>query len=245
MKSLEIKKHLRQWLLKGSNVYCPCCNSYWLAFWSFGKPIRFNALCPNCETVERHRLLWLFFEQNSDQLFSQTENIKLLHIAPEKFFFKKFKNQNNIDYFPADKFTEGHVYPKGTKPIDIMSIDCPDHYFDAILCNHVLEHVPDDRIAMKELFRVLRPGGWAILQVPINYNNAVTAEDHTITSPEEREKYFGQYDHLRWYGRDYPDRLREAGFNVTCIDFCSRFSAEEKIKYGLDEKDGIIYLCRK
>jgi SAM-dependent methyltransferase len=245
MINLGIRKYLRKWLLKGNNVYCPCCNSHWLAFWFFGKPVRFNAMCPNCGALERHRLVWLFIEKNKDKFFYKKENINLLHVAPEKIFFNRFKKQNNIDYYPADKFMKGYKYPKGTKDIDIMQINYADNFFDSILCSHVLEHVPNDRQAMRELYRVLKPNGWAILQVPINYNNETTLEDSSITSPEDREKYYGQHDHLRLYGKDYSDRLSEVGFKVECVDFCNTFLSQDKIKYGLDEKDGIIYLCRK
>jgi SAM-dependent methyltransferase len=139
----------------------------------------------------------------------------------------------------------GYKYPKGTIDIDISQINHPDNMFDALLCCHVLEHVPDDRQAIRELYRVLKPGGWAILQVPIDYGKVVTFEDNRITSPAEREKYFGQNDHLRLYGRDYPQRLEKAGFKVECIDFCNTFTEQEKQKFGLDGKDGIIYFCKK
>jgi SAM-dependent methyltransferase len=156
-----------------------------------------------------------------------------------------FKKQKQINYYPGDKFISGLKYPRGTKNIDIMNIAYPDNFFDSILCSHVLEHVPDDMQAMREFYRVLKPGGWAILQVPIDYSKATTFEDSRITTPEEREKYFGQCDHVRLYGCDYPNRLIQAGFKVDNIDFCNTFSKEEQIKFGLDAKDGIIYLCRK
>lgn len=232
---------MRRWILKGNNVYCPCCKQSFATFLPAGKPIRLNASCPFCGTVERHRLIWLFLEQNPEKLLQ----VKLLHIAPEPPFFDSFKNRRDIHYFPADKFMKGHKYPSGTKHVDVMSINYPDNYFNAVICNHVLEHVSNDKQAMKEFFRVLKPGSWAILQVPIAYTNAETFEDSNITTPEDREKYYGQNDHLRLFGRDYPERLREAGFDVDCIDFVNAFSMEDRLRYGLDEKDGIIYLCKK
>jgi predicted SAM-dependent methyltransferase len=129
--------------------------------------------------------------------------------------------------------------------MDILNITYSDNFFDAILCSHVLEHVNNDRQAMNEFYRVLKPGGWAILQVPIDYGRSETFEDSSITAPEDREKYFGQYDHLRLYGRDYPQRLMQSGFQVECIDFCKTFSEEEQKRMGLDRKDGIIYFCKK
>jgi SAM-dependent methyltransferase len=208
-----------------------------------GKPVRFNAICPNCYTVERHRLLWFFLFSRKNNLL--TNGMRLLHIAPERVFFKKFKQQKKIFYFPADKFMPRYKYPKGTKNIDICQIDYPDNFFDAILCIHVLEHIYDDKQAMQELYRVLKPDGWAILQVPVDYSKSDTFEDSSIVNPDEREKYFGQYDHLRLYGKDYPQRLEQVGFKVDGIDFGSTFSEQEKQKFGFDNKDRIIYLCTK
>jgi SAM-dependent methyltransferase len=160
-------------------------------------------------------------------------------------FFKKIRREKQAEYFPGDKFVSGLHYPRGTKNVDILHIMYPDNFFDAILCCHVLEHVDNDMQAMKEFYRVLKPNGWAILQAPIDYGSADTFEDSSITAPEDREKYFGQCDHLRLYGRDYPQRLMQAGFRVECIDFCSTFSAEEQKRLGLDKNDGIIYFCTK
>jgi SAM-dependent methyltransferase len=245
--NLGIRRNLRKWLLRGSNVYCPCCHRNFATFLPFGKPVRLNAACPYCGALERHRLIWLFLFGANSYLLKNAKHgeIKLLHIAPERMFFKQFKRQKEIHYFPADKFMHGYRYPKGTKNIDIQTIFYPDNYFDAILCNHVLEHVPYDRQAINEFYRVLRTGGWAILQVPVDYSKEATYEDSAITNAEEREKHFGQYNHLRLYGRDYPVRLAQAGFKVEGIDFCTTFSEQEKKQYGLDEKDGIIYLCKK
>jgi hypothetical protein len=243
MMNLGIRRTLRKWLLQGNNVYCPCCGKHFVAFWHFGKPVRFNVLCPSCNSLERHRLLWLFMFEEKQLI---TTGIKLLHIAPEKGFFLKFKSltrEKRMQYFPADKFVRS--YPRGTKNIDILNITYPDNFFDAILCCHVLEHVDNDIQAMKEFYRVLKSDGWAILQVPINYNRNETFEDSSIITPEERERYFGQNDHLRLYGRDYPQRLTQTGFKVECIDFCSTFSKEDQKRLGLDKNDGIIYFCKK
>lgn len=241
--NLGIRRHLRRWLLQGNNVHCPCCGKHFSAFWFFGNPIRFNALCPSCGSLERHRLLWLFLFQRENKLI--TTGTKLLHIAPERVFFKKFRREKQIQYFPADKFMHSYQCPRGTKNVDILNITYPDNFFDAILCCHVLEHVSNDRQAMKEFYRTLKPNGWAILQVPIDYGSADTFEDSSITAPKDREKYFGQYDHVRLYGRDYPQRLAQAGFKVECIDFGNTFSAEEQKRLGLDKNDRIVYLCRK
>jgi SAM-dependent methyltransferase len=217
-----------------------------MLFFPFGKPVRFNAACPNCGSLERHRLIWLFlFGQNNDLLSNLQSEGNLLHIAPERAFWKKFRRDKGIHYFPADKFMPGCRYPSGTKEVDILNITHPDNFFDAILCVHVLEHVTNDIQAMKEFHRVLKPGGWAILQVPIDYTRANTFEDDSITTPEGREQYFGQYDHLRLYGRDYPQRLEQAGFKVECIDFFNTLSEENQKLFALAGNDGIIYLCKK
>jgi hypothetical protein len=241
--NLGIQRNLRKWLLRGNNVSCPCCGKHFSTFLPFGKPARFNAACPFCGSLERHRLLWNFLFLRKDKLIKS--GMRLLHVAPERAFFKKFKREKQIQYFPTDKFMPGNYYLWGTKKIDILNIAYPDNFFDAILCSHVLEHVDNDMQAMKEFYRVLRPDGWAILQVPIDYNRADTFEDSSITAPEEREKHFGQWDHLRLYGRDYPQRLMQAGFKVECIDFCNTISEAEQVKTGLDRKDGIIYFCKK
>jgi len=241
--NIGFRRFLRKLTLQGNNVECPCCGNHFIAFLPAGKPVRFNAMCPNCYALERHRLLWLFlFDMHSELL---TKEIKLLHIAPEFIFYKKLRKMQNLHYVPGDKFMPGYNYPRGVKDIDISSLIFFDNYFDAILCNHVLEHVPNDIQAMEEFYRVLKPEGWAILQVPIDYNRETTYEDNTLVTPEEREKHFGQHDHLRLYGRDYEERLRKAGFMVTKIDYGNTFNEKDKIRYGLDKNDTIIYFCKK
>ena len=116
-----------------------------------------------------------------------TANIKLLHVAPETVFFKFLKKQKNLDYYPADKFPS--VYPQGTNYIDLLEINFPDNTFDAIICNHVFQYIDDDKKAMTELYRVLKPGGWAIMQVPINKKLPRTYEDASITDPKEEKKH--------------------------------------------------------
>jgi ubiquinone/menaquinone biosynthesis C-methylase UbiE len=127
--------------------------------------------------------------------------------------------------------------------VDITNIPFEDSVFDVILCNHVLEHIPDDLNAMAELYRVLKSGGWGIFQVPLDNRNNSTYEDFSITTPEARQKAFGQKDHVRIYGKDYPDRLRKVGFDVKTNDFALKMSAEERFEYGL--KKQLIYYCEK
>jgi len=243
-RTLWIKKRILAIVLKGKNVECPICTKRFITFIPFGsKNKRANALCISCLSLERHRLIWLYLTKETD-LFERTEPINLLHVAPEDCFFKMLKNHKSINYFPVDKFEEGYHYLSATKKIDITNIAEKDNHFDVILCNHVFEHIPDDHKAMTELFRVLKVGGWAILQVPIDYDLAVTFEDETITSPEAREEAFGQVDHVRQYGMDYKDRLAKAGFSVSAIKYTDSFNKKEIFKFGLP-KHRNIYLCRK
>ncbi|MBK8554775.1 MAG: methyltransferase domain-containing protein [Lewinellaceae bacterium] len=151
------------------------------------------------------------------------ENLSLLHVSPEKMLFRKFKTLPGIQYVPADKFDPGYHYPAGTVNMDITDIQYPDAHFDAVICSHVLEHVPDDAKAMKEIHRVLKPGGWAIMLVPIDANLEKTFEDASITDPEARLKAYGQSDHVRQYGMDFGKRLENAGFTVKRDDFVQSF----------------------
>ncbi len=227
------------------NVYCPCCEQGFSTFLPYGTILRANAICPSCKSLDRHRLLLLFLK-NKTNLFDTSQRKKLLHIAPEKANQTVLRNLKHIDYTAGDKFTDGYdsAYAKGTINMDITSIDFPDNSFDAIICSHVLEHILDDRLAMRELYRVLRPNGFAILQVPIDMNRTETYEDWSITTPEGRLAAFGQYDHVRWYGRDYANRLQESGFLVDVNDYAKSFSPNEAFKYGIDSTED-IYFCKK
>jgi SAM-dependent methyltransferase len=192
--------------------------------------------CPICQAAERDRLVYLYVKDYL-HLFNNQEKINILHIAPEDclypVFQKKIKHQN---YICGDKFEEGYSYPKHVKYMDITAIDHENNFFDLIICNHVLEHIPDDRKAMKELFRILKPGGKAILQVPLSNTLTATLEDFSIIAPDERERIFGQKNHCRIYGQDYGKRLEEVGFR-----FCPvQISLAEYNKYGLDEREKIL-----
>ncbi len=231
----------------GNGVYCPICRSAFAEFEEHGNPPRANARCSNCRSLERHRLIFLHIIQ-TDTLFKKTNDpIKLLHFAPERVFYNIFDRVPGIIYTACDLFPERYHYYKGNTPIekvDITDIPFEENSFDLILCNHVLEHIPDDRKAMSELYRVMAKNGDGIFQVPLDYTREETYEDWTITSPEEREKAFGQHDHVRWYGKDYPLRLQNAGFTVFEEDYASKFSAEEFFRYGLMPTE-LIYHCKK
>jgi SAM-dependent methyltransferase len=196
-----------------------------------------NSMCPVCGSSDRVRLLYLFL-RNKTNLFK--EPVKLLHLAPEKPLMNIFVKQNNIDYLTADLNPE-QVMIK----MDITAIQYPDNTFDAILCNHVFEHIPDDRKAISELYRVLKSNGWAILQVPVSKVLEKTYEDFTITSSEEREKYFGQKDHVRIYGKDYIQRLKEAGFMVEEYNWSNDPDlGNDENRFGLNHEETVFY-CTK
>lgn len=222
-------------LYRGSAVECPVCDHKFSRFLSYGSEVAFrqNVLCPHCLSLERHRLLWLFLQQRTN-LF--TEKVKLLHIAPEQCFHGRFKSLKHVEYITGDLES-----PLAAYHFDLHDIPFNENSFDAIICNHVLEHVDDDHRCMTELYRVLRPGGWAIMQVPIDYSREHTYEDKSITSPEEREKHFWQKDHVRLFGRDYPQRLANAGFKVKEDDFVKTLGASAD-RYRLQQQEIIYYL---
>ncbi len=225
-------------LFKGSNVECPICQNEFSKFLSYGsqKALRQNVLCPHCLSLERHRLLWLYLKERTN-FFDIPQDF--LHIAPEQCFYHRFKQLKNINYFTGDLES-----PLAEYHFDLHKIPFEDNKFDVIICNHVMEHVENYAQCMGELYRVLKPGGWAIMQVPIDYSNEHTYEDASITSPEEREKHFWQKDHLRLFGKDYPMKLAEAGFKVKSDNFVKEIPAEKRKKYRLQEQE-IIYFAEK
>jgi len=190
-------------------VHCSCCGGDFRRFKDFGRPIPRRALCPVCGSLERHRLVWLYIAQRTE-LFDQ--KLSLLHIAPEPAIRARLSAQSNLHCVGADLNSE-----LADVKLDLCRLPFPDACFDAVLCNHVLEHVVDDGAALCELHRVLKPGGWACVQAPVDVDLAQTVEDPGTYGPRERERAFGQQDHVRQYGRDYPDRIRAAGFHVEVI----------------------------
>ncbi len=238
----QIRRSRLAKVYKGVGVKCPICGAEYRSFAPFGNSQRPNALCPQCGSLERHRLLWLYLQ--SKPFFFQKRRIKLLHFAPEKAFYNLFSNESSVDYHPVDLFPESYNYQGSVtvKKVNITSIPFSDGYFDAILCNHVLEHIPDDKLAIQELRRVLSfQNGWGIFQVPLDYSLENTYEDANITQPEARKKAFGQIDHVRLYGRDYYSRLADAGFKVKEDDFIATIPAGDIFKYGLMRGEKICF----
>lgn len=227
-----------EFYFKGENLEDPISGKTYRKFLPYGRLVsRENALAPGTLSLERHRLLWLFLKRKTDFF---TKKRKMLHIAPEQCFIDLFRAQSNLDYTTGDLFS-----PLADVKMDIHDIPFDDNTFDVVFCNHVMEHVEDDIKCMSEIFRVLRPGGFAIMQVPLNYNRKETFEDKSIVSPKEREKAFGQDDHVREFGLDYGQRLQKAGFSVEEDNFLiNELSAEERERYALP-KEEIIYYCTK
>ena len=203
-------------LLSGDKFTDPIDGKSFRKFLSYGyNKLRKNALSPSTLSLERHRLLWLYLK-NETVLFEK--KIKLLHFAPEQAFYKRFKKLRNIQYDTIDINS-----PLAKIKADICDLPIKENTYDFILCNHVLEHVLDDNKAMSELYRVLKKGGTGIFQVPIDMKREKTFQDDSITDKLERNKIFGQYDHVRVYGKDYFKKLEDTGFKVQQIDYSKKF----------------------
>jgi hypothetical protein len=218
---------IRAFAHRGDAVRCPCCDGSFDAFIRHrGRP---HAKCPRCGALERHRLLWLYLTERTSLLSSRSS---LLHFAPEPAFARRLKRDPGLRYVTADIDS-----PLAMDKVDIMDMPYADGSFDAVLCNHVLEHVDDDRLAMREIRRVLRPGGWAILMSPIDARRATTLEDPGITTPAARHRAFGQSDHLRLYGRDFATRVAEAGFAVRTDRYVEQLDPALVSRCGLRRED--------
>ena len=212
--------------LKGDKYVDPIDGKQFRSFLPYGyENPRENVLSPSTLSLERHRLLWLYLKNETDFF---TAPHKVLHFAPEQAFYRKFKKLKKLEYTTTDLNS-----PLADVKADICALPFKDNSFDIILCNHVLEHIPNDKKAISELYRVLKPSGWGIFQIPQDLNREVTYEDDSITDKKERAKIFGQYDHVRIYGRDYFDRLKEAGFKVNEVDYTSGMSTSDIEKYRL------------
>uniref|UniRef100_UPI004057B96D class I SAM-dependent methyltransferase n=1 Tax=Alistipes sp. TaxID=1872444 RepID=UPI004057B96D len=222
-------------LYVGRGRECPLCGTRRRRFLPYGYVTsREDALCPHCLALERHRMIWLWIERNTDLMASRP---RLLHIAPEVSLMRHFKR--------VYRGTEGYITADLESPLadmhfDVQHIPLESRSVDVVIANHLFEHVKDDRLAMRELYRIMRPGGWGIMVVPEDRGRATTFEDDTITDPAERTRIFGQYDHLRVYGRDYDDRLREAGFEVERIAFAASLTKEERRLYAVGSDDLVV-----
>ncbi|MCK0158701.1 class I SAM-dependent methyltransferase [Cellulophaga sp. F20128] len=223
--------------LKGKKYTDPIDQKSFRSFLPYGyEKQRDNVLSPSTLSLERHRLLWLYL-QNETDFFAAPH--KVLHFAPEQAFYKRFRKMKNLDYTTTDLES-----PLADVKADICKLPFKDNTYDIIFCNHVLEHIPDDTKAMQELYRVLKPGGWGIFQIPQDLNRETTFEDNSITDRKERARIFGQYDHVRIYGRDYFNKLRAIGFGVEEVDYTNTLSQEAVTKYCL-AKGELIPIVKK
>ena len=216
----------------GNNVQCPICRKSFRKFFPYGREARDNALCTNCLSLERHRLIYLFLKRETS-IFKK--NKKLLHIAPEACLIDIFKKSDKIKYTTADLYS-----PLADIKMDIHNMPFDNNNFDFILCNHVLEHVENDIKALSEIKRVLKKGGRAIVQVPFYHPIPdKTIEDKSITSKADREKIYGQDDHVRKYGKDYDKRLKEVGFKTMVVNQNKFLANSEQKIYGIDSTENL------
>lgn len=228
----------RPLLARGGAVGCPVCGRRFSHFLAHRGQA--NARCPLCGSMERHRLLWLWLRAESDFF---TAPLRVLHFAPEFGIKQRLSRQSNLNYATADlgsRLADEHF--------DITEIPHPDGSFDVILCNHVLEHVAEDRKAMQELHRILRPGGWAVLMTPVGKGVPMTEEG--VIDPDARLRRFGQEDHVRLYGQDFYDRLRDAGFEVEVVDYVAQLPRKAVEFHCLERshavfEDDVIIVGRK
>ena len=223
--------------LRGNTYTDPIDGKSYRRFLPYGyAKVRENVLAPGTLSLERHRLFWLYLK-NETTFFS--DPLRVLHFAPEQAFVQKFKKQKNLTYTTTDLNS-----PIADVKADICDLPFKDNSFDFIICNHVLEHIPDDTKAMQELYRVLAPSGTAIVQVPYDAKREITFEDNTITDQSERTRIFGQYDHLRVYGMDYFKKLSSIGFDVNALDYTSGISSDDIERYRLC-KGELLPVCKK
>jgi len=222
-------------LYSGDNVECPCCGKRFRSFLP-GPDGRPGARCPSCDSLERHRLLWLYLV---DVMRIREARLRMLHFAPEVALERNMTELAGLERTRSDFSSR-----LPSERIDITDIQFPDDTFDAIRCVHVLEHIPAEYVALAELYRVLKPGGWAIIQSAFDPQLEHTFEDPGIDTPEARARAYGQEDHVRVYGRDYGERLAEGGFKVTVDDYAASLDPTLFERYGL-MVDESIYLCEK
>ena len=243
----------RPWLIKASYIVRPIIALY-LKGNTYTDPIdgksfrkflpygygnqRKNALSPSTLSLERHRLMWLFLKDETN-FFNSTKKLKVLHIAPEQCFLDLFKKQKNLEYITSDLES-----PIADVKADICDLPFKENEFDVVFCNHVLEHIPDDTKAMQELYRVMKKGGFGVFQIPQDLSRDVTFEDNSITDKDERAKIFGQYDHVRVYGKDYFNKLRSEGFKVDEVDYTKKIDSKQIERFCL-MKGELLPICYK
>lgn len=244
-------KYIKSYVYWGYRYECPFCKGRFrkLMRWGRDNPVARDlvgggareVMCPRCYSTDRERLIYFYLKFKTD-LFQRQDGFTLLHVSPERNLERMFLEMNHtgIEYIPAELFPRNQQIR-----MDITDIQFRDNVFDGIICNHVLEHVPEDRRAMAELHRVLKPGGWAILQCPVSRTREATYEDPGITDPKERERHFGQKDHVRIYAwNDYVRRLEAAGFAVEQHRLVEEVGKDFYHHYALNPEE-VVFFCRK
>jgi SAM-dependent methyltransferase len=242
----NLKKNLRLFLHKGNRYHCPLCGYKAKDLYPIGLefPVLFdkqiigggrrNAGCLKCGSSDRERLIFIFLKEKMG-LFAGPKSTHILHIAPEKQLTKFILAEGFQNYVCGDLFSDGYLYPEHVQNMNVLALPFPENTFDLVICNHVLEHIPDDRLAMSEIYRVLKGGGKAILQVPISNISESTFEDFSVSTAAQREIVFGQFDHIRIYGQDYTERLKEVGFKVNRMNI-----SEEYSQYGVNPLEDLF-----
>ncbi|MGV3658030.1 MAG: class I SAM-dependent methyltransferase [Chitinophagaceae bacterium] len=244
----SLKRQFKLMWYKGAKYSCPFCH-YSSRSWfviGYDYPVikekkiipsgRRPGGCYNCRSSDKERLVYMYLKEKTD-LLKPRNNISVLHMAPERKLSQALQQLQLKEYVCGDLFADGYHYPDYVQNMNVLHLPFPDNHFDLVICNHVLEHVPEDRAAMKEIARVLKKGGQAIMQVPISHALDATYEDFSITEPHEREKVFGQYDHVRIYAKDYVDRLQESGFEVGRINIGKEFE-----RCGINQHEDIFII---
>ena len=252
LKKLLSEIHRELWLLKhrGHDYSCPFCGYNADMMLPFGQEFvedvekyhivgggKRNVRCLKCGSHDRERLVYIYLKHVAG-IFQSSRKFEVLHIAPEPRLSQTLL-KSNLNYICGDLFTKGYTYPEYVRNMNVLHLPFEDNTFDVILCNHVLEHIPEDRKALQELFRTLKPSGLALLQVPISYQLEHTMEDFSIQDPHLREITFGQEDHCRLYGKDYIDRLKDSGFEVKMINISTEYA-----QFGVNPEEN-LFICRK
>lgn len=236
--SIEGLLFLRALIFIGRKYICPCCGWNLRAFTHGGESMKPRPLgyCPRCNSKARHRRWWLFLQENTN-LF--TARLRLFQVSPNYCFSRRFRRLPNLDYVGGDLYHHRNIRLR----MDLPATPLSSESFDAVLCIHVLEHIQDDREAMRELYRILKPGGWAGISTPIHLDQ-LTYEDPTITTPEERKRAFGETVHVRYYGYDLASRLEETGFQVKFYPG-KDVDLQSQQKYGLRDDENIFFCTKK
>ncbi len=234
---IETALACRAMLFAGSKYKCPCCGWRLRAFTHGGTSLktRHHGYCPRCNSKARHRRNWLYLHERTN-LF--THPLRLLHVSPKYALSRRLTRMQNVEFIGVDL----EPRPNISMTVDITDIPLEANSIDAVICIHVLEHIENDRRAIAELYRVLKPGGWALISVPVRLDQP-TYEDSSITTPEDRKRLFGEEQHVRMYGYDIVDRLEQSGFAVE-LDRGQDIDPGTLKKYGLLTNENVFY-CTK